>query len=113
VRRTTLTLVVALVVLVMAGGVALAKTINGDDGRNTLYGTAEADVIRGYGGRDSIHPGGGVDHVYASRGNDYVSSVGDNARDVVNCGPGYDRVNAMPGPETAGDDYISCEGRVY
>jgi Ca2+-binding RTX toxin-like protein len=113
VRRTTLTLVVALVVLMATGGVALAKTINGDNGPNTLDGTAKADVIRGYGGKDTIRPGGGVDHVYAGRGNDYVSSIGDNARDVVNCGPGYDRVNRMPGPDMAGDEYISCEGGVY
>jgi Ca2+-binding RTX toxin-like protein len=106
-------LVVALVVLMVTGGVALAKTVDGDNGRNILDGTAQADVIRGYGGKDTIRPGGGVDHVYAGRGNDYVSSIGDNARDVVNCGPGNDRINAFPGPEMVGDEYISCEGKVH
>jgi hypothetical protein len=40
-------LVVALVALMVAGGVALAKTVDGDDGPNNLNGTAQADVIRG------------------------------------------------------------------
>ena len=89
-RRTTLTLVVALVALMVAGGVALAATLNGDDGPNTLYGTAQADVIRGYGGNDRIYPGNGVDQVYAGWGNDFVSSRGDDSRDVVRCGRGRD-----------------------
>ncbi len=109
-RGTTLTLVVALVALVVAGGVALAETVNGDDGPNTLYGTAQADIIRGYGGNDRIYPGNGVDQVYAGRGNDFVSSRGDDSRDVVRCGRGKDTVNETPGPNLGPPDkYISCE----
>jgi Ca2+-binding RTX toxin-like protein len=107
VRRTTLTLVVALMV---AGGVAFAKTVDGDDGPNNLNGTAQADVIRGYGGNDSISPGDGVDRVYAGRGNDRVSSRSDDSRDVVRCGRGKDTVNEFPGPNLGPPDkYISCE----
>jgi Ca2+-binding RTX toxin-like protein len=104
-------LVVALIVaLMVAGGVALAKTINGDDGPNNLNGTAQADVIRGYGGNDEIRPGAGVDQVYAGRGADFVSSRGDDSRDVVRCGRGKDTVNEMPGPNLGPPDkYISCE----
>jgi len=110
VRRTTLTLVGALVVLMVAGGVALAETVNGDDGPNTLYGTAQADVIRGYLGNDRIYPGNGVDQVYAGWGNDFVSSIGDDSRDVVRCGRGKDTVNRFPGPNVGpADKYISCE----
>ena len=110
VRRTTLTLVVALVALMVAGGVALAETINGDDGPNKLNGTAQADVIRGYGGNDDIRPGDGVDRVYAGRGNDFVSSRSDDSRDVVRCGRGKDTVNEFPGPGMGPpDEYISCE----
>jgi Ca2+-binding RTX toxin-like protein len=114
VRRTTLTLVVALVVLMVVGGVALAKTINGDDGPNSLKETPQADVIRGYGGKDDIHPGDGADQVYAGPGNDYVSAIGDDSRDVVRCGRGYDRVNAFPGPNMGpADEYINCVGKVH
>src|SRR5829696_6467418 len=110
VRRTTLTLVVALVALMVAGGVALAETINGDDGPNKLNGTAQADVIRGYGGNDEIHPGNGVDQVYAGRGADFVVSRGDDSRDVVRCGRGKDTVSEMPGANLGPPDkYISCE----
>jgi Ca2+-binding RTX toxin-like protein len=110
VRRTTLTLVVALVALMVAGGVAFAKTVDGDDGPNNLNGTAQADVIRGYGGNDSISPGDGVDRVYAGRGNDRVSSRSDDSRDVVRCGRGTDTVNEFPGPNLGPPDkYISCE----
>jgi Ca2+-binding RTX toxin-like protein len=115
VRRTTLALVAALAVLMVAmGGVALAEAVNGDDGPNTLYGTAQADVIRGYGGNDRIYPGNGVDQVYAGRGNDFVSSRGDDSRDVVRCGRGKDTVNETPGPNLGPPDkYISCERKVY
>ncbi len=112
-RGTTPTLVVALVALVVAGGVALAETVNGDDGPNALYGTAQADVIRGYGGKDSIYPGDGADHVYAGRGNDLVSSGGDDSGDVVRCGRGNDTVNRFPGPGMGpADEYVSCETKV-
>jgi Ca2+-binding RTX toxin-like protein len=110
VRRTTLKLVVALVALMVAGGVALAKTVDGDNGANPLDGTAQADVIRGYGGNYSIRPGDGVDRVYAGRGNDFVSSRSDDSRDVVRCGRGNDAVDAFPGPGMGpADEYISCE----
>ena len=110
-RRMTLTLVGALVMV--AGRVARAETVNGDNGPNTLYGTAQADVIRGYDGNDKIRPGNGVDHVYAGRGNDFVSSIGDDSRDVVRCGPGKDTVNEFPDPNMSpADKYISCERKV-
>jgi len=103
-------LAVTLVALMVAGGVALAGTVNGDEGPNKLDGTAQADVIRGYGGNDEIRPGNGADQVYAGRGNDYVSSIGDDSRDVVRCGRGNDTVNEFPGPgKGPADEYISCE----
>jgi Ca2+-binding RTX toxin-like protein len=102
-------LVVALVALMVAGGVALAETINGDDGPNKLNGTAQPDVIRGYGGNDNITGGKGVDHIYAGAGNDYVSSAGDGSRDLVKCGPGIDTVNRMPSPGDVVDKFVGCE----
>ncbi len=111
-RKTTLTtfVVMALVVaLVLASGVALAATINGDNGPNTLIGTMRADLIRGYGGNDNITGGKGVDRIYAGAGNDYVSSAGDGSRDLVKCGPGIDTVNRMPSPGDVLDKFVGCE----
>jgi Ca2+-binding RTX toxin-like protein len=112
VRKTTLTtfVVTALVVaLVLASGVALAATINGDDDPNTLTGTPRADLIRGYGGNDNITGGKGVDRIYAGPGNDYVSSAGDGSRNLVMCGPGIDTVNRMPSPGDVLDKFVGCE----
>ena len=102
-------MVVALVALMVAGGVALAETINGDDGPNKLNGTAQADVIRGYGGNDNITGGKGVDLISAGAGNDYVSSAGDGSRDLVKCGPGVDTVDKMPRPGDVLDKFVGCE----
>jgi Ca2+-binding RTX toxin-like protein len=109
VRRTTLTSVVALVALMVAGGVALAETINGDNGPNKLTGTPRADLIRGYGGNDNITGGKGVDRIYAGAGNDYVSSAGDGSRELVKCGPGIDTVDKMPRPGDMRDNFVGCE----
>jgi Ca2+-binding RTX toxin-like protein len=112
VRKTTLStfVVTALVVaLLLASGVALAATINGDNGPNTLTGTMWADLIRGYGSNDKITGGKGVDRIYAGAGNDYVSSAGDGSRDLVKCGPGIDTVDKMPRPNDVLDKFVGCE----
>ena len=111
-RKTTLAAFVVtllLVALVLTGGVALAATIKGDNGPNTLTGTPRADLIRGYGGNDNITGGKGVDRIYAGPGNDYVSSAGDGYRDLVKCGPGIDTVNRMPSPGDVLDKFVGCE----
>jgi hypothetical protein len=100
--------------LVLAsGGVALAATINGNNGPNTFNGTSQADGVRGYGGDEDITGGNGVGRIYAGLGNHFVSSVGyDSNGDVVRCGRGVDTVNRMPEPG-AGDTFIGCEKAVY
>jgi len=112
VRKTPLAafVVTALVgALVLASGVALAATINGDNGPDTLTGTPRADLIRGYGGNDNITGGKGVDRIYAGAGNDYVSSAGDGSRDLVKYGPGIDTVDKMPRPSDVRDKFVGCE----
>jgi Ca2+-binding RTX toxin-like protein len=112
VRKTPLAafVVTALVgALVLASGVALAATINGDNGPNKLTGTPRADLIRGYGGNDNITGGKGVDRIYAGAGNDYVSSAGDGSRELVKCGPGIDTVDKMPRPGDMRDNFVGCE----
>jgi Tol biopolymer transport system component/Ca2+-binding RTX toxin-like protein len=59
----------------------------------TIKGTRRADVLIGGSGNDTILPGRGRDTILAGAGNDVIDSV-DGARDVVDCGPGRDRVTA-------------------
>lgn len=126
--------------LLLASGVALAGVFNGDDGNNRLVGTdgrdrmfgsGGDDLVRGldgpdrmaggdgedtmYGGRgqDIINGGGGEDRIYGGSGNDYISSIGDDAVDVVDCGGGTDSVDRsiVLGPDKA-DVFVNCEKSV-
>ena len=111
-RRAMLVLVALVAVLVVGSGVALAKTINGNDRDNVLFGTRRADTIRGFGGEDVIFGldggdtligGRGQDEIFGGNGNDEIKAV-DRSEDLIFCGPGRDRVRANPG-----DDLFSCE----
>jgi Ca2+-binding RTX toxin-like protein len=88
-----------------------ADTIRAGDGENTIQAQWGNDDIRsgsgpdfvdaGAGndtiltgaGSDHIIPGPGTDTVYAGRGDDYIYG-NDGQRDVIDCGPGDDRVRA-------------------
>jgi Ca2+-binding RTX toxin-like protein len=111
-RRATLVLVAMVAVLVVGSGVALAKTINGNDRDNVLFGTERADTIRGFGGEDvifgldggdTLNGGRGQDEVFGGNGNDEIKTV-DRSEDLIFCGPGRDRVRA-----NRGDDLFDCE----
>lgn len=65
----------------------------GQRGRDVLKGHAGNDVIRGSAGRDRIAGGGGRDVVKAGLGADRIFA-NDGRRDLINCGPGRDTVNA-------------------
>jgi RTX calcium-binding nonapeptide repeat (4 copies) len=114
-RRTILLVsLMALAMLLLASGVALAKYIGGTDGDDNLRGTKRADTINSYRGNDvvkgrkgndtlngnpgedrvyggqgndKIFGGDGKDQEYGSKGRDRISSAGLEA-DVVDCGPG-------------------------
>jgi hypothetical protein len=99
-------------ILAVFGGVALAKTINGNDRDNVLFGTKRADTIRGFGGEDVIFGldggdtligGRAKDNVFGGNGNDEIKAV-DRSEDLIFCGLGRDKVRANPG-----DDLFSCE----
>jgi Ca2+-binding RTX toxin-like protein len=84
--------VLALVVVQVAGSVAQAQgrlcfareaTITGTDGRDVLRGTPGNDVILGLGGDDVVRGG---------KGNDRVCSGG--GADSIRGGPGADRIDA-------------------
>ena len=130
-RRMVLVMTVGALFLALSATVALAAVVSGTGGPDTLHGTDGNDVIYGYGGADtidgrggndviygggggdSIEGGNGSDAVYAGRGNDFVNVRGDDSRDYVDCGPGYDTVNNMPGPGPADVFAADCEEFVY
>ena len=130
-RRITTMTVLSVLMLVLTATVALGAQRLGTSGNDVLYGTPYADTIYGYAGADKLYGGSGNDSLYGNRGadslyggkgtdriyggygNDFVSSVGDNSNaDYVDCGPGYDTANRMPGPG-AGDTFVNCEEFVY
>jgi hypothetical protein len=76
--------------------------LSGGDGRDRLFGGVgndrltgglKADELSGGAGDDQLLPGQGRDRVRGGAGNDVVSAR-DGSRDVVDCGPGFDRVTA-------------------
>jgi RTX calcium-binding nonapeptide repeat (4 copies) len=111
-KRTVVLLAVTGMVLTLFAGVALAKTINGNDHDNALFGTERADTMRGFGdedvifgldGGDTLIGGRGKDELFGGNGNDEIRAV-DRSEDLVFCGPGRDRVRA-----NRGDDLFGCE----
>ena len=83
---------------------------------------AGEDVLCGGRGADALFYGGSHadrlygeelrDRVCAGRGNDFVSTIGDGSRDLVDCGPGTDTANKMPGGTGPADVYCDCERTV-
>src|SRR5918998_4360532 len=73
VRRVTLLVTAIGVAVLLASGIALAATLEGNDGPNTLVGTNGPDDIRGRGGDDNISGLGGIDRLRGDGGNDTVS----------------------------------------
>jgi uncharacterized repeat protein (TIGR01451 family) len=65
----------------------------GGAGNDRLLGGLKNDSLSGGSGDDQIVPGSGRDRVRAGAGNDVVAAR-DGSRDVVDCGPGVDRVVA-------------------
>lgn len=67
--------------------------INGGGGNDRLSGGLKNDSIGGGSGDDQILPGPGRDRVRGGLGNDVIAAR-DGTRDVIDCGPGVDRVTA-------------------
>ena len=99
-------------------GVALAKTVVGNDRDNRLVGTNSADTIKGKGGEDDIYglrgqdrlySGTGEDDIEAGRGNDFIRAI-DRKEDDVECGRGNDRARANPGDDVEGCEKVVRDG---
>ena len=92
-RRITLLLATMTLVVLVAGGVALAATIVGTDNDETLIGTRYADFIRAEGGNDVVRGLGGPDQLYGNEGRDEV--VGGYGEDKLYGGNGNDRLRSQ------------------
>ena len=95
-RKMLLLTAATMAALVLVSGVALAAAFEGTPARDVVYGTPAADYIATYGGDDTITPRGGKDTVSSGPGNDHVNAAGDQAKDTVYCGKGYDVLAANP-----------------
>jgi Ca2+-binding RTX toxin-like protein len=92
------------VMLLVGGGVALAKTITGTNGPDTLIGTISPDQISGLRGGDYIDGMQGDDTLYGNQGNDKVLGRGGKDRmagglhrDVLWGGSANDTIRAADG----------------
>jgi Ca2+-binding RTX toxin-like protein len=95
-------------------GLGLQILVDGDDGDDTIIGSADlggtlrggngADTISGSTGNESINAGDGADSVIAGDGNDTV--LGGNGNDVLDGGNGDDSIDAGDG----GDSVIAGDG---
>lgn len=96
---------------------ASADYIYGDDGPNTLVGTAQKDSIKGNAGNDTIQGLGGNDFLRGNRGADTVhggdgrdSVFGQIGPDKLYGGAGADYLTPAEGPDLirggAGDDEV-------
>jgi len=95
-----------------------ADTLSGDGGPDYLQGGLGPDTLSGGDGGDFISDGLGdhgspedsVDVIDGGRGDDRIFSMTYKpARDVIGCGPGFDRVHADRGDSVAED----CEEVSY
>ena len=97
-RRTILLIaMVGMGLLVVFGGVAVAKTFTckanktcvGTNKADEITGTNKADNIKAKGGNDTIDAREDKDKVEGGRGNDTID-VADGKADLVDCGSGND-----------------------
>lgn len=91
-------------ILALFAGTALAATLSGTDGNDTLAGTDAGEALRGLAGDDWVYGGGGKDILRGEEGVDVL--YGDAGRDELRGGPGDDAIHADDGQK----DRVSCDG---
>jgi Ca2+-binding RTX toxin-like protein len=112
-RRAVILLTVVGAVLVLAGGVALAATIQCDGG--TCRGTNKGDTIHGTGGFDRIYGRDGQDEIYGKTGGDEL--YGGDLGDRIDGGYGWDEIRGGGGRDWIdahnGNDHVDvADGRL-
>ena len=95
-RRLTLVLAAMATALLLAGGAALAASLTGTNGNDTINGTEVADTINGGLGNDTLSGLAGDDSVLGGDGADKVFA-GDAAHNRL---VGNDLVAGQDGPDT-------------
>ncbi len=93
-------------VLAVAGGAALAAAIDGTRGDDRIRGTSARDQLTGHAGDDVLWGRGSADNLDGGRDTIYTGPKGESAKDVVDAGPGNDRVYAFNRP--ASRDVVNC-----
>ena len=116
-RMMMLTLAVVPVVVLLAGGIALAKSIECGGGpcvgtrrADTMTASSPADQINGRGGNDRIDGSLGDDEVRGGRGNDtIIDNVPLTDVDSIFGGKGNDSIDVREGA-AGGDkpDFVDC-----
>lgn len=116
-RRTAPLFMAVAAALMLASGIAYAKSIEGDGKDNTLvgkskndtisgggrndtisgkgvqerlYGDSGSDTVSGVAGPDDVFGGKGADDLFGNGGDDYMNSADNRRGDVVDCGSGFD-----------------------
>ena len=99
-RKLLVMLAMAAMMTALGAGTALAVTLVGDNGPDRLVGTAQNDTLRGRGGADTLVGRGDSDRLFGGSGNDFINAVDPRPEDdLVDCGPGRDRVLVDPSTE--------------
>lgn len=107
-RRTVTMLAVALTVVFVTGGIALAAAFTGTTGDDRIKGTPAADAIDGRAGDDTIFGGRGGDAITGGRGRDFIvgGPRGERGRDSIKGNRGNDRIRTFNRPAAA--DAVDC-----
>jgi Ca2+-binding RTX toxin-like protein len=111
-RMFLLTTLMAVSLLVIASGLALAVSKSGGDRDDVIKGTPDRDSLSGGGGddrlygreqRDRVYGDSGADEAYGGRGPDQL--FGGQGPDIVFGGPGDDFINVV---DERKDTVIDC-----
>ena len=89
------------------GGSGFDDALSGLGGNDTLNGGNGDDVIDGGAGNDVITGGAGADRLLGGPGSDTIYAA-DGERDVVDCGPGRDRVVADSFDKVTGCEVVAA-----
>jgi|SRR5215211_7261156 Ca2+-binding RTX toxin-like protein len=81
-------LLVALLALVVASGVALADNISGGGGNDDIFGKDGRDSLFGGNDGDALQGGLGEIDLFGQRGSDFVNAIDGQASDSADCGRG-------------------------
>ena len=112
-KRSVLLAITMAAALLLASGVALAATVKGTSGNDTLYGTPDGndtkDNILPYSGDDVVYALDGDDTVHHSYGDDKIYGGGGN--DTLRGGFGNDEIWGGPGRDLIDCAYVESRDK--